>query len=138
MGNGQSSATGGIVVLMSEFQKIQVNPGEDATITVGGGCTWGPVYQAANDAGYVSTGGHDLGSDRARRCESGSHVPTASWKNSRRARNMVERARLSGRSRAVEKVVVESGMDGSAALGMERCIHGLQRNFDVCRLQPHR
>jgi len=57
--NGQSSANGGIVVLMSEFQSITVNPGEKATITVGGGCTWGPVYQAANDAGYVSTGGHD-------------------------------------------------------------------------------
>lgn len=57
--NGQSSANGGIVVLMSEFQKIEVNSGENPTITVGGGCTWGPVYQAANDAGYVSTGGHD-------------------------------------------------------------------------------
>merc|ERR1711988_1852850 len=50
---------GGIVVLMSDFQSITVNPGENPTITVGGGCTWGPVYQAANDAGYVSTGGHD-------------------------------------------------------------------------------
>jgi len=57
--NGQSSANGGIVVLMSDFQSITVNPGENPTITVGGGCTWGPVYQAANDAGYVSTGGHD-------------------------------------------------------------------------------
>merc|ERR1712151_1415310 len=220
--NGQSSANGGIVVLMADFQNIKVNPGENATITVGGGCTWGPVYQAANDAGYVSTGGHDptvgvvgcmigachgeytrefgytadlvtsltvvmpgeneaqvmqvdqdnnadlfwairgagggfgviveatfkifpappspvittwevLGPDDV---SQGAMCPQLRGKTAEEQETL-ERARLSWRSRAVEKVVVERGMDEIAALGMERCIHGLQRNVDVCRLQPH-
>lgn len=56
--NGQSSAEGGVVLDVSAFADIRVDA-ETQTLTCSGGSTWGPVYTAANKAGFVVVGGHD-------------------------------------------------------------------------------
>lgn len=56
--NGQSSAEGGVVLDISNLADVTVDE-KVGTLTCGGGATWGPVYKAANDVGFVVVGGHD-------------------------------------------------------------------------------
>merc|ERR1719353_2859145 len=56
--NGQSSAEGGVVLDISNFANISVDV-DAGTLTCGGGSTWGPVYEAANEQGFTVVGGHD-------------------------------------------------------------------------------
>lgn len=56
--NGQSSTQGGLLLDVSGLATITVDA-QAGLLTCGGGATWGPVYEAANRAGFIVVGGHD-------------------------------------------------------------------------------
>ena len=55
-GAGLGSCDDGVVIDLSLFRNIQVDP-EERTVTVGGGCTWGEVDRATNAYGLATPSG---------------------------------------------------------------------------------